>query len=561
MITETMAKSFVPGTSFTLRLPKYVSWHSDTVTVPANIAVSPHANITATGKINPSDDRELTISLGGGVTSAPAYIYITPVVNVDSDFPGGNIEVTLRNYSTSGISSTWVNDSSAIAAALDYTLEVSAKDEKEVVAGRLDMELGTIVIKEAAPGVLLERNIELKLPKGVAICDSDDDGSAADETSAIEFKRVTGNIDVTANPTISKKGDKITFTVNKESTSRSTLEFRFKHLDIAGDFSGDIVVDITGRAGAEGRVVIGAVVPPLKASVGKTDVKIGFQNQAVSDIILTEAQAEALREGNLTITAPRGVTFHSVPRVTVTEGNLDVDDKVSIDTGKTSVTIDIDAESTKASTIKISQVVIDVDRTVPVGPIVFELGGKPVTESNANDAADFDVNTVLYITAANCVTPASDSAALVSQFVIGSSAYTLNGTEYQLPVAPYIEDSRTKLPVRYVAIALGVPEQNILWDGEARTVTLIKDGVVVQLTIGSKSMILGAATITLDTAPTINNNYTFLPISVIAQAFGYSADWDAATQTVSIYPLGAASPAIESLPAPAPAEAEAGKVK
>jgi hypothetical protein len=106
--------------------------------------------------------------------------------------------------------------------------------------------------------------------------------------------------------------------------------------------------------------------------------------------------------------------------------------------------------------------------------------------------------------------------------------------------------------VRYVAIALGVPEQNILWDGEARKVTLIKEGVVIQMTIDERTMLINGAPITLDTAPVINNSYTFLPISVIAQAFGYSADWDAATQTVSIYPVGTAAPSIEALPAPAP---------
>ena len=43
-------------------------------------------------------------------------------------------------------------------------------------------------------------------------------------------------------------------------------------------------------------------------------------------------------------------------------------------------------------------------------------------------------------------------------FTIGQTSYTLNGQSVTMDVAPYIKDSRTFLPLRYVADALGVPD-------------------------------------------------------------------------------------------------------
>ena len=88
------------------------------------------------------------------------------------------------------------------------------------------------------------------------------------------------------------------------------------------------------------------------------------------------------------------------------------------------------------------------------------------------------------------------------------------------------------LPVRYVAYALGVAAENILWDG--KTATLIKGDKVVQVTAGSKVMVVNGASINLDAAPELKDGRTMPPFRWIAWAFGAAVDWDAETQTVTM---------------------------
>ncbi len=121
-----------------------------------------------------------------------------------------------------------------------------------------------------------------------------------------------------------------------------------------------------------------------------------------------------------------------------------------------------------------------------------------------------------------------------SVLTIGSSTYRIRGVSQTGDVAPYIKNSRTFLPIRPVAYALGIDDSHIMWDAASQTVTLSKDNRVVQLRIGSNIMTINGISITLDAAPEISNSRTCLPIALVAQAFGATVTWDAATQTVTI---------------------------
>ena len=138
---------------------------------------------------------------------------------------------------------------------------------------------------------------------------------------------------------------------------------------------------------------------------------------------------------------------------------------------------------------------------------------------------------------ANVITPAPQETGKIagkSEFVIGTASYKLNGVEQSMDVAPYIKDSRTYMPIRYVANAMGIADANILWDEAAQTVTLSRASTFVQVKIGSKTMLVNGIAITLDVAPEISSARTMLPVSHIARAFGANVEWDAATQTVTI---------------------------
>jgi len=135
---------------------------------------------------------------------------------------------------------------------------------------------------------------------------------------------------------------------------------------------------------------------------------------------------------------------------------------------------------------------------------------------------------------ANVVTPASTDVKTGASFVIDSTKYKVGGVEKEMDVAPYIKDGRTFLPVRYVAEALGVSSENILWDAANKTVTLLKGDKVVQLKIGSKSMLVNGVSINMDVAAEITKDRTMLPFRYIAQALGATVTWDEATKTVTL---------------------------
>jgi hypothetical protein len=88
------------------------------------------------------------------------------------------------------------------------------------------------------------------------------------------------------------------------------------------------------------------------------------------------------------------------------------------------------------------------------------------------------------------------------------------------------------ISVRWVAQALGVSEENIVWDGVNRTVTVMTSTRVVQMKIGSKVMTVNGASITMDVAAEIvPPGRTCIPMRFLAQALGAKVTWDDTTKT------------------------------
>lgn len=121
-----------------------------------------------------------------------------------------------------------------------------------------------------------------------------------------------------------------------------------------------------------------------------------------------------------------------------------------------------------------------------------------------------------------------------SVFTIGMNYYLLNGSYQVMDAAPYIKDSRTYLPIRYVGYAMGLTDAQIQWYEATRTVILTKGNTTVVLVIGSPTMFVNGQARMMDVAPEITNSRTCLPIAWVASAFGHTAVWNGATQQVTI---------------------------
>ncbi|KXO15849.1 copper amine oxidase domain protein [Clostridiales bacterium KA00134] len=96
---------------------------------------------------------------------------------------------------------------------------------------------------------------------------------------------------------------------------------------------------------------------------------------------------------------------------------------------------------------------------------------------------------------------------------------------------PYIKNSRTYVPIRFIAEELGYDVQ---WDSKEKMVTMNSSETSVELKIGSDNMKVNDKDVKLDSSPEIKNSRTFVPLRAIAEAFGKKVDYSNEYRTVYI---------------------------
>ncbi len=109
---------------------------------------------------------------------------------------------------------------------------------------------------------------------------------------------------------------------------------------------------------------------------------------------------------------------------------------------------------------------------------------------------------------------------------------------------PMVINERVMVGVRSLALALGVPEENILWDGPSQTVMLTKVDTVIILAIGNSNMIVNDSYVQMDTTPAISNERIYLPARYVSEALGYEVGWDGPNNAVLISSTG--TPAVNN---------------
>lgn len=128
----------------------------------------------------------------------------------------------------------------------------------------------------------------------------------------------------------------------------------------------------------------------------------------------------------------------------------------------------------------------------------------------------------------------------------------VNGQNYTFDKSlgtPFInDDSRTLVPLRSAAYALGLSEEDVQWDQENQTVSLSHDDKTVIFTVGSNRSTITqdgkTSYMLMDTAPVLSEGRTYLPIRYLAAAIGYSTAWDNATSTISLTSIAEGFPIV-----------------
>ncbi len=524
-----------------IELPDGYKWTAfNSITHIWGDAAGPAATIAAgdfTG-IGTSNELKLQNTFTASTNASCFEMSLSFTVDDDSKAKVGDIMAKLSGESTMKPAEIKVGTYGEFGAT------ATADTPKEIYSGFESQEIADIYIEESMAGSLLEnRTVTLELPAGArwqdereiadAVAGAAQANSSPDNGLTLVAAGYTGTDKRTAKYTVNVAG------AATQTTSKAKVKFDDLEVVLKPGFTGDLKVKVGGSAGVIGELVVANVISPASISaVSAPEVIIGRTDQPIGDIIITENKAGALEEAVLTLLLPVDVEWANIPTVTVEEGDISIDqNSVTRANNNRNLNFTVSDDSKTASKIKISGAKVKIYRTIPEGDIKASLlGGAAITICTGNLVTNPFPNDTVQGSAvvAKCVTSPTGEVKSSASFVIGASSYTVGGVQTTMDVAPYIKDGRTFLPVRYVANALGVADANILWDEATQKVTLLKGGTVVQLTIGSKIIIVNGVSIIMDVAPELTSGRTMLPIRFVAQALGASVGWDEATQTVTL---------------------------
>jgi len=107
----------------------------------------------------------------------------------------------------------------------------------------------------------------------------------------------------------------------------------------------------------------------------------------------------------------------------------------------------------------------------------------------------------------------------------------LNGVIMYLEQNPVIENGTALVPFRAVLEKMGA---SVEWNSKTKVITCHKKTKTVKLTIGSNKMQVNNNTVNIDVSPKIVNNYTLIPLRIVAQAFDAEVEWDSKRKVIEI---------------------------
>lgn len=425
-----------------------------------------------------------------------------------------------------------------------------------------DHEALEVTLEEPTAGTLdAKKALTMELPDGVYVTDvkfgdkdfieGKSDSNAADVFKAaykkgdyetFEFARRT----LVATPETDKDGGKLEFTLT---------------LVAEPGFTGDVTLKVDGAGMDKAQEVkIAKFVSPYTVEAAQNDLIIDYRNTKVpTNIVVKEAEDGLWKKDS--------VFKFSLDRNIDTEDDATytVDDKSDMEVKKikNDLGFRVDKESGDAATVTISDISLYMSRSLAAGPYDLQLnttGSDKFMQQNvySNIAApatgetdertvayqyynnDDNFNHVVKEGFVNIITAGrdQDDASFTKKVVVPvGEKYIIAGEEQvALDVPAYISAAGyTMLPVRAVATALGINNNNVLWNQASRTVTILYGQRIITMVAGQKVVTVNGNTIPASATVQIKDGRTFLPMRDLATALGVTdITWDAATKTATM---------------------------
>ncbi len=129
-----------------------------------------------------------------------------------------------------------------------------------------------------------------------------------------------------------------------------------------------------------------------------------------------------------------------------------------------------------------------------------------------------------------------DKVAIIDAIIltINEKGAWVFGKYVENDVPPVIRNSRTMLPIRFVAENLGAV---VGWDDALDKVTITKGEKLIEIYIDSATAYVNGEAITLDSPAYIENSRTYLPLRFVAENLDATVLWKATTHQVYIIPV------------------------
>ena len=526
--------------------------------------------------IDSFEDDEIVMNIGDTVRAADV-LKITGL-KVEATSAKAGAVATLKVYAdgndTVSVEVAKVVDS-AVVLSVDKDADVpviySGVNVKNVgITNSSDHESLEVTVKETFPGAWNNaKDFTFKLPQGVYIADVQ--SITADN---MDVKNKTEWFE-----TAYDKGDYETLTFKKRTwaetdpSKKDKAELKFTLVLVADpNFEGDVTLTLTGDALKEQKVTVAKFVKPFTVVAKQNDMQIDYRNTKVpTDVVIKEAEA-GLWDKNVTFALSLDkINFDDDAKVTVDDkSGLKVKD---VKTTKGVVTFKVDSKSDdKPAEVTVSGLTLFMDRNLPAGAYdldVFSPVMLGAADGNRETVTDqkgtiedkgflsqdilgkstskrvvADINDDFYSVKAkagfvNIITAGrEDTDSFTTKVVVPvGEKYLVSGeNKVEIDVPAYINaNGYTMLPLRAVAVALGINTNNVLWDQSTRTATVMYGSKIINMTYGQKVVYVNGAMIPATAAVEITNDRMFLGLRDLGNALGVTdITWDQATKTATL---------------------------
>jgi len=510
----------------------------------------------------------------------------------------GDVSLSIRNFSQGGStpiqSASIENQSFVVGTFSDLNVNMTALGNiPELINGRQGDVVGTgsnavievnndhraarVRVEEAVAGAWwAQRSTTFTLPDGVNIVQAEFtntrnivDSSELENTTFRNTNRNEGNVRINGN-TLTITG--LTTSGGANTTNRAAFDMDL-WLTIESGFTGDIELEMSNanRDRDNEVVVIASAISPIDVIADVTTVRVGYQFVPVGNFRIVETVPGALVAGEQVFVSISDDRHSDIQIASgfdweITDGDLRVR---NVRTGtnlnlwdnsnrnNVNLSFEVDRESSRPSEIEFSNVQIRMSNQVQAnhdanydlvvwGPAVAANFDGVRTENNREVDRNFfgepGIRTE-FITVAGAG-QAEGALNQNVQITTDSNTIVIGDRTVTMDTAAFVseESSSLMLPVRFVAEALGLTAENVIWDAATSTVTIDAGARIIQFQTNSDVMIINGAQVPMLNAAgqsvrsEVRDDRAFLPVRALSQALNVDIEWNAETSTATINP-------------------------